>query len=217
MAGSPNGPPTARPACSRPPDFRIANQFDALRPALDSLHAAGGRGPDRAQRHAARAHRCARHGRRDPCALPVRLSLRDRVSRRGAGGVRPGASCAAAEILAVGAAGRGRPDRRHSSDARHDERPLVRRHHRLHQDRGHSGRPFRPDLSARSTDGRHGHRDLCRNSRRRCNVAQGQGRDGGRLPAGGARAFFRRDVCHIRGRLSRRDPVAWPAELRLSC
>ncbi len=48
--------------------------------ALDHLHAARRGWADRAQRDAARADRDARHGRRDACALPVRLSVRAAVS-----------------------------------------------------------------------------------------------------------------------------------------
>ena len=60
---------------------------------------------------------------------------------------------------------------------------------------------------------RHGRRHPGRDGGRRHDVAQGQGRDGGRLPSGRARAVLRRDVRDFGGRLSRRDPLARAAEL----
>ena len=70
-----------------------------------------------------------------------------------------------------------------ATDARDHERPLVRGHHRLHQDRGDPGGAVRPDLPWRSADARHGRRHPGRDRRRRRDVAQGQGRHGGRLSA----------------------------------
>src|SRR3982751_1302743 len=43
---------------------------------------------------------------------------------------------AAGRVLALGCARRRRPDRRDRDHARDHERPFVRGHHRLHQDRG---------------------------------------------------------------------------------
>ena len=76
-------------------------------------------------------------------------------------------------VLAVGAARRRRADRRHRADAGDHERPLVRGHHRLHQDRGGAGRAVRPDLPRRSGDARHGGRHPGRHRRRGGDVAQG--------------------------------------------
>ncbi len=83
---------------------------DRRKPALDSLHAARRRRPDRAQRHAARADRDARHRRRDACALPVRVSVRARLPCRRADRDRAAAADAAGGVLALGAARRRRAD-----------------------------------------------------------------------------------------------------------
>ncbi len=113
---------------------------------------------------------------------------------------------AAVGVLALGCCRRRRANPRHRADARDHERPLVRGHHRLHQDRGDPGGDFRPDLPGRSADHRHGRRHPRRDGGRRHHVAQGQGRDGRRLPSGRAGAVLRCGVRDFGGWLSRRDP-----------
>ena len=75
---------------------------DRCKLALGRVHAAGRRRPDRAQRHAARAHRRARHRRRHPCALPVRVSVRADFPRRRADRDRPAAARAAGRCSGPG-------------------------------------------------------------------------------------------------------------------
>ena len=131
-----------------------------------------------------------------------------------ADGDRAAAAHAADGVLAMGACSA--PVRRsgHRVDARDHERPLVRCHHRLHQDRGDPGRAVRPDLPRRSADARHGRRDPGGDRGRGGDVAQrARAVEGGYWPVA-ARPVLRRDVRALRGRLSRRDPVARAAELR---
>ena len=54
----------------------------ATKLALGAVHRHRRRRADRPQRHPARAHRAARHGGRDPCALPVRVPVRAGLSGR---------------------------------------------------------------------------------------------------------------------------------------
>ena len=105
--------------------------------------------PDPAQRHAARAHHHAWHCRRHACAVSVRLPVRADLPPRP--DCRHGCAAAAARlgVLALGHRRRRCADRRHRNDADGDGRTLVRRHHRLYQDRANPGSDLRPDLSWR--------------------------------------------------------------------
>ena len=71
-----------------------------------------------------------------------------------------------AVVLAVAAARRAQPDRRHRLDAAGDERPLLRGDHGVHQDRGDPDRDLRFCLSRRSSHGAEGDRDPDRHRRR---------------------------------------------------
>ena len=76
------------PACScwMPRFAGMTEKNDRSTPGSGPSSRCSPRRTDRAQRDAARADRDARHGRRDACALPVRLSVRaDLPARRAAG------------------------------------------------------------------------------------------------------------------------------------
>ena len=102
-----------------------------------------------AQRHAERADGHVGHGRRDACALPLRLPLRAAVPRRGAGRDGPADTPSQYRDDSLDAGGRHHADRSHGAAAGRDAAALLRRHDRLHQDRARAGRPIRPDLSGR--------------------------------------------------------------------
>ena len=173
--------------------------------ALGRLHRAGRRRPDRAQRDAARADREPRHGRRDACALPVRLSVRAALPRRRRDLLRLRAAAPFAQLHPVAARGRAVPDRRDRHDARRDGAALVRRRRCLHQDRTDPGGDIRRDLPRRGRqrpdDGGDRHRD----GRRGGHVLQA-GRHDRRHQADDHRARVRRHVRAVGHRLSRRDP-----------
>src|SRR5262249_4591260 len=65
-----------KPASTFPENAFKGSARDGFGLALGGLHLDRRGGADGAQCHAARAHRAPRHGRRDACALPVRLSVR---------------------------------------------------------------------------------------------------------------------------------------------
>ena len=69
-------------------------------------------------------------------------------------------------VLAVAAARRAQPDRRHRPDAAGDERPLLRGDDGLPEDRGDPDRDLRLRLSRRSSDRAEGDRDRDRHRRR---------------------------------------------------
>ena len=111
-------------------------------------------------------------------------------------------------------AGALRADRRDRADAGGHERPLVRRHHRLHQDRADPGRAVRPDLSRRSGD-------ACRWWPRSSVATAGvvvmslkPGATEGGIKPTLLGLVVRRDVRALGRRLSRRDPLPRAAELR---
>src|SRR5229473_3041664 len=143
--------------------------------ALDSLHHRRGAGPGRAQRDAAAVDGTARHLGRDQYPLSVRLSvLADLLCRRDRGDRRRRA-VADASVLAVAAARRAQPDRRHRHDAARHERPFVPGDDGLSEDRGDPDRDLRFCLSRRSPDPIEGDRDPDRDRRcRHCRAAAGR-------------------------------------------
>ena len=140
--------------------------------ALGAVHRHRGGEPDRAQCGAARAHGDARHGGRDPCALPVRVSVRAGLLRRRADRERGAAAAPAGDLLGLGARRRAHADRRDRADACRHERPLVRGGLRLYQDRAGAGRAVRAGLPRRRGDAGHGGRDPDRDRGRRDHGAQ---------------------------------------------
>ena len=124
--------------------------------ALGRIHAARRGRADRAQRDAARADREPRHGRRDACALPVRLSVRARCSSPAWCSSPALALPRPGPVLRALAAGRrAGADRRDRADARRDGPALLRGDGRLHQDRAGAGRDLRASVPRR-------HRQRCR-------------------------------------------------------
>ena len=117
-------------------------------------------------------------------------------------------------VLAVDRARRRHADRRHRADAGGDGRALLRRHHRLYQDRAGAGRAVRPDLSRRRAFDRHGRGDPDRDRGRHRDVAQARRRGIGQLAADHSRPERRRDVRALGDRLSRRDPEPRISEFR---
>ncbi len=172
--------------------------------ALDRFHRHRRVLPDLAQRHAARADDELRHRRRDPCAVPVRVSVRIAVFDRGFAGDRRAAAASVLELLAMGDRRRGCANRRDRADAHGHGAALLRRHHRLHQDRTDSGRDLRADLSRRRRDAADDDGDLGGDGGRADHVVQAR-RHGGRHQADAHRLGLGRHVRFVGDRLSRRD------------
>src|SRR5262245_62341723 len=116
------------------PSAGISHAFRRL--TLDSLHHHRCARPGRTQRDAAIVDGTARHLGRDQYPLPVRLSVLDHLLRGRNSRDRRPHTVADGRILAVAAARRAQPDRRHGHDAACDERPFVRGDDGLSEVRG---------------------------------------------------------------------------------
>ena len=108
-------------------------------------------------------------------------------------------------LLAVAAARRAEPDRRHRADAAGDERPLLRGDDGLSEDRGDPDRDLRLRLSRRSSHRAEGDRDPDRHRRRRHHrAAAGRREEFCRIEADHHRPGRGRGLRAVGDRLSRR-------------
>ena len=154
-----------------------------------------------------------RHCRRDACAIFVRLSLRAGFPHRAGIGNGRAAAGAELDILAMGDRRRFRPGCRHGADADRHGRALIRRHHRLSEDRSHPSRDLRLNLPRRCRHLSDDDRNPDGHGGRAHHVDQAR-RNGRRRKTDAHRPCLRRHVRAVGGRISRRHSRSSSRQLR---